>query len=75
MCEVVLVVSKDDDSVELDVPSKFQGRKVVRPGRRRRVRRGETYGGTTHAELAAADVGSRVKLRKRLTDEECPSTP
>ncbi len=74
VCEVVEIVSKDDDSVQVAVPSVVEGGREVRSGWMWRVRRGKTYGGLTYEELAAVSVGSTIELRKPLTDEERPST-
>ncbi len=62
----VEIESKDDDSVLVKVPDFGAGLSLLLPGYSKRVRRGETLGGLTFDELAAADVGSRVKLRKPI---------
>ncbi len=72
----VEIESKDDDSVLVAVPDFDAGLGgPLLHGYSKRVRRGETFGGTTYEELAAAPVRSQVKLRKPLTDEDRPSTP
>ncbi len=71
----VEVQSKDDDSVLVLVPDFGAGPGPLLPGYSKRVRRGEKLGGLTYEELAAAPVGSQVKLRKPLTDEERPPAP